>query len=232
MPVVERARTRRRAAPHVVRVAPVELPSSLVERPGLVVERAGLVVHDGAPSSSSAPSATIRVSTQASCANATPYLSWNVSVEGVTAQTIVIHVVDLNGTEVLTLHDVAGSVLWPGWTRVDDKMTLTNAAVATLRLHADITTAPAAGLAVAAVVTTGDVAVSSRRPTPSASACRRRCRSLPREGADVAAADTQRRATGAARHGHAGHHAGDHRRGLTLAGIVLVMRFRTDRTAA
>jgi LPXTG-motif cell wall-anchored protein len=145
----------------------------------------------------------------------------------------VIHVIDLNGTEVLTLHDVAGSVLWPGWTRVDDKMTLTNAAVATLRLHADITTAPAAGLAVAAVVTTGDVAVSF----PMADT---ECIGLPSsvpvaptvKGADVAAQTlsagpqelpaTGTPATTLAIIGVV----------LTLAGIVLVMRFRTDRTAA
>jgi hypothetical protein len=74
-------------------------------------------------------------------------------------------VLDDNGTEVLRLHEASGSVLWPGWTRVDNRMTLTNPAVATLHLYADLTFGSAAVLArgellSGGIVTTDSVAVA------------------------------------------------------------------------
>jgi hypothetical protein len=99
----------------------------------------------------------------ASCAAATPYLNWDITV-GAPVQSILVHVLDANGTEVLRLHTTSGSVLWPGWTRVDDRMTLDNPAVATLHLYADINlggAVSAQGLALSdAVVTTGQVSVN------------------------------------------------------------------------
>ena len=103
--------------------------------------------------------------TQASCANATPYLNWNVTAGGAVYDAILLHVLDQNGNEVLRLHEASGSVLWPGWTRVDNRMTLSNPAVAVLHLYADLTFGSAAVLTrselmPAGVVTTGTVAVS------------------------------------------------------------------------
>jgi hypothetical protein len=111
------------------------------------------------------PAATIKVSTQASCANATPYLNWNVTSGGAPFDAILLHVLDDNGTEVLRLHEPSGSVLWPGWTRVDNRMTLTNPAVAVLHVYADITFGSAAvlnrsQLLSGGVVSTGSVSVA------------------------------------------------------------------------
>ena len=105
------------------------------------------------------------MSTQASCANATPYLGWNVTAGGAVFDAMLLHVLDQNGTEVLRLHEASGSVLWPGWTRVDNRMTLTNPAVSVLHLYADLTFGSAAilnrsELLASGVVTTGSVAVS------------------------------------------------------------------------
>jgi hypothetical protein len=83
---------------------------------------------------------------------------------GAPVESILVHVLDANGDEVLRLHSTSGSVLWPGWTRVDDRMTLANPAVATLHLYADIVlgeTVSAQGLTLSgAVVSTGQVAVT------------------------------------------------------------------------
>jgi len=101
----------------------------------------------------------------ASCANATPYLNWNVTAGGAVFDAILLHVLDQNGNEVLRLHEASGSVLWPGWTRVDNRMTLTNPAVAVLHVYADLTFGSAAiltrsELLPGGVVTTGAVEVS------------------------------------------------------------------------
>jgi hypothetical protein len=86
-------------------------------------------------------------------------------VGGAAFHSIVIHVLDLNGSEVMRLHSSSGSVLWPGWTRVDNRMTLTNPAVRTLRLYADLTFGGAAvlgrnQLSANGVVSTGEVTVN------------------------------------------------------------------------
>jgi hypothetical protein len=111
------------------------------------------------------PAAAIKVSTQASCANATPYLNWNVTSGGAPFDAILLHVLDDNGIEVLRLHAPSGSVLWPGWTRVDNRMTLTNPAVAVLHIYADVTFGSAAvlnrsELLSGGVVSTGSVSVA------------------------------------------------------------------------
>src|SRR5262249_16686238 len=92
------------------------------------------------------PEADIKASTQASCANSPPSPNWNFSAGGAVFDSILLHVLDQNGTEVLRLHEASGSVLWPGWTRVDNRMTLTNPAVAVLHLYADLTFGSAAVL--------------------------------------------------------------------------------------
>jgi len=79
----------------------------------------------------------------------------------VTFDAILLHVLDNNGTEVLRLHDASGSVLWPGWTRVDNQMTLTNPAVATLHLYADLTFGSAAVLSRSEVLSGGVVSTDS-----------------------------------------------------------------------
>ena len=105
------------------------------------------------------------MSTLASCANATPYLNWNVTTGGALFDAILLHVLDQNGSEVLRLHEASGSVLWPGWTRVDNRMTLTTPAVAVLHVYADLTFGSAAVLTrnellPGGVVSTGSVEVS------------------------------------------------------------------------
>jgi LPXTG-motif cell wall-anchored protein len=86
----------------------------------------------------------------------------------VPVHSVVVHVLDRDGHEVLTLGSMSGKVLWPGWTRVDNKMTLTNPAVSTLSVFADITIgsgeAIGASPAAADVVTTSAVHV----PFPAA----------------------------------------------------------------
>jgi hypothetical protein len=94
------------------------------------------------------------VATSASCSNATPYLNYTITVTGASVAGVTVHVLDRNGHEVGTLDNLAGAVLWPGWTRVDNQLTLDNAAVSTLSVYADLT------VGTGGTITTGTVPVA------------------------------------------------------------------------